>query len=188
MKPDETTATILAKLQNAPFENVVIHIGNQQFIVPTSALKLLAWNAIPDMIKDEQSQAARDNLTLRTGLKAILRPMLPKMLAKTWGKEIEIEPRLNVLNWLPNYLIHLLINMVASKEWAIHVEPCAGCQENTFKITGISPHTNTGQNASALPAAPTDHQPVPGREEPDPSGTADHHLSGRPVGHRGDDR
>lgn len=154
-KPKETTDTILEKLQHSPFENVVVRVGESRYLIPVATVKLLAWHSIPDLLKDENSDAAKKNGALRTGLKALIRPMLPEILKRTWGAEVEIVPRMNILSWLPSYLIHFLVNAVATKEWVIHVEKCESCAGDVYQVTGISPKTDsatvtadTGENAS----------------------------------------
>jgi hypothetical protein len=161
----ETTETILEKLQKSPLENIVVRMGGARYLIPTAALKLLAWNSIPDLIKDENSPDARKHGTLRTGLKALIRPFLPEILKKTWGTDIEITPRLNILSWLPAYFIHFLVNVIAAKEWQIHVEKCADCAGDVYKVVGLSPYTDNQPSPPALPAPSADHQSVSGGGE-----------------------
>lgn len=183
----ETTETVLEKLKNAPVENVVVRIDSARYLIPTAAIKMLAWNAIPDMIKDENSEAARKHATLRTGLKALIRPFLPEVLKQTWQTEVTITPRLNILSWLPSYLIHFLVNIVAAKEWCIHVERCESCGESVYKVTGISPYASdeSTRRFLASPASGADSQSVQGRGESDPHRAPDCDLSRGSVGGSG---
>ncbi len=157
----DTTESILEQLQKSPLENIVVMIGENRFLIPTAIVKLIGWNAIPDAIKDENSEAAKKFATARVGIKALIRPFLPEILRKTWGKEVTITPRLNILNWLPSYFLHYFINLVASKEWHIHVEPCEGCGQHTYKVLGISPNarvTDSGETTDS--SSSTDRQPA----------------------------
>lgn len=189
MMEKENTDTIIEKLKNAPFENVVIHANGARFLLPVGPLKILAWNSVPDLIKDPNSEEARKNSLLRTGIKSLIRPLLPEILKKTWGKEVAIVPRLNILTWIPTYLIHLLINLAASKEWEIHVERCESCEGDVFKILAIAPRSNIviRSDPPAASAAGADHQPVSRREELSASRSEDNHELRGPVGHPGYD-
>jgi hypothetical protein len=169
----ETTATIMEKLQRSPFENIVVRVGTTRYLIPSATIKLLAWKSIPDAIKDEHSAEAKKYATLRTGMKALIRPFMPEILRKSWGSDVEIEPRLNILSWLPGYFVHLLVNLVASKGWVINVENCESCGGDIYKIVGISPDTNIVDNSPALPAASADNQPVQGRGQQDAYRAAD---------------
>jgi hypothetical protein len=184
--PIDTTDTILEKLQASPFENVVIHVESMRFLIPVATLKLLAWNSVPDLIKDENSEEAQKHQTLRIGIKALLRPLLPEVLRKTWGHEVAILPRLNILSFLPTYMIHFLINAIATKGWKIHVEKCSDCGENVFKVVGISPNTI---DKPATPEASTHHeadtQSLQGRGQPDAYRQEDSNLARGSVGNSG---
>lgn len=187
-RPVETTETILEKLQRSQLENVVMRVNDRRYLVPTATIKLLAWNSIPDMIKDEHSEAARKHATARTGLKALIRPILPELLKKTWGQDVEITPRLNILSWLPAYLLHFLVNVIASKEWIIDVETCDSCSEDTYKIIGISPHTNPIIHSESIPTPQPDHQSVPRRGQFRTPGSADSDEPRGSLGNCGNDR
>jgi hypothetical protein len=181
----ETTDTILEHLQSHAPENLIAHVGDIRYHVPTIALKALAWNSVPPFIKDADSEEAKKNQTLRTGLKALIRPFLPDIIKKSWGRDVKIIPRMNILNWLPQYLIHILVNAVSTMEWKIDVEKCESCEGTVFKVVGISPYTHPIVHSESLPAPRTDSEPVQGRGEPNSSRAADSDIVGRPVGYSG---
>jgi hypothetical protein len=181
----ETTDTILTHLRNNAPDNLVAHVGNIRYLVPTIALKALAWNSVPDFIKDADSEEAKKNQTLRTGLKALIRPFLPDIIKKSWGRDVKIVPRMNILNWLPQYLIHILVNAVSTMEWKIDVEKCESCEGTVFKVVGISPYTHPIIHSESLPTARADYQSIQGRREPDSSRAADSNEPRGPVGYSG---
>jgi len=181
----ETTDTILEHVQTHAPDNLTVYVDGARYLVPVSALKLLAWNSVPPMIRDEQSDEAKKNQTMRTALKALIRPVLPEIIKKSWGREVRIVPRMNILNWLPRYLIHILINAVAFMEWEVSVERCESCQGATYKVVGISPHASNIVRSESLPATRADNQSVPGGRESDSSGETDRDLLGRSVGGSG---
>lgn len=178
----QTTDTILEHIQNNSPDNLVIRVESTRYLVPVAAIKLLAWNSVPPFIKDEHSEEAKKNQTLRTGLKALIRPFLPDIIKKSWGSEVKIVPRMNILNWLPRYLINILINAVAVMEWEVSVEKCPDCQGDTFKVTGISPNTNNIVRATQVPTARADSQSVQRGREPHTLREEDRDQSGRSVG------
>lgn len=179
-----TTDTILEHIQNNSPDNLVIRVESARYLVPVSAIKLLAWNSVPPFIKDADSEEAKKNQTLRTGLKALIRPFLPEIIKKSWGSEVKIVPRMNILNWLPRYLINILINAVAVMEWEVSVEKCESCEGTVYKVTGISPNTNNIVRATQVPTARADSQSVRGGGEPDAPREEDSHVVGRSVGGR----
>lgn len=181
----ETTDTILDHLQSHAPDNLVAHVGDIRYLVPTIALKGLAWNSVPDFIKDADSEEAKKNQTLRTGLKALIRPFLPDIIKKSWGREVKIVPRMNILSWLPQYLIHILVNAVSTMEWKIDVEKCESCEGTVFKVVGISPYTHPIVHSESLPAPRADNKPVQGRGELDPPRAEDSDESRGPVGYSG---
>src|SRR5439155_4839892 len=83
----ETTDTILQHLQTHAPDNLTVYVDGTRYLVPVFPLKLLAWNSVPPMIWDETSEEARKNQTLRTALKALIRPVLPDIIKKSWGRE-----------------------------------------------------------------------------------------------------
>lgn len=181
----ETTDTILDHLQSHAPDNLVAHVGDIRYHIPTIALKALAWNSVPDFIKDADSEEAKKNQTLRTGLKALIRPFLPDIIKKSWGRDVKIVPRMNILNWLPQYLIQILVNAVASMEWKIDVEKCESCQGTVYTVVGISPHTNFIVHSTQISTPRADSEPVQGRREPDSPRPPDSNESRGPVGYSG---
>lgn len=180
----ETTDTVLEHLQTHAPDNLTVYIGDARYLVPVSTLKLLAWNSVPPMIRDESSEEAKKNQTLRTALKALIRPVLPDIIKKSWGREVKIVPRMNILNWLPRYLINILINVVSSLEWEVYVEKCDSCEGSVFKVIGISPYTNHIISTESLPASRTDSESVRGRGELDAPRAADSDESRGSMGNR----
>src|SRR5256884_2413525 len=178
----ETTDTILQHLQTHAPDNLTVYVDGTRYLVPVSALKLLAWNSVPPMIRDENSEEAKKSQLLRTGLKTLIRSHLSEIIEKSWGRKVKIVPRLNILNWLPRYLINILINAVAFMEWRIDVEKCESCQGDVYKVVGISPNTDHIIHSESLPATRSGNQPLQGRGEFDAPGAADSDESGRPVG------
>jgi hypothetical protein len=180
------TDTLLEKMQQDAPENIVIHLRDSRYLVPVKIMKLLAWGIVPDFLKDENSKEAKDHPIVRTGLKRLIAPYLPMILKKTQGEEIEIKPRLNILQWLPTYAIHFAINLLASKEWSVNVENCESCGENVFRIVGISPHS---YGILPLPEESTsqtsNREPLQGRGQPSPYGTADSDQSRGSMGSGG---
>lgn len=181
----ETTDTILEKLQAMPHENIVTTMNGARYLIPASTIKLMAWNAIPDLIKDEKSDEAKKAATLRLGLKALIRPLLPEILRKTWGMEVEITPGLNILGWLPKYFVHYFVGFMASREWVIYVEKCESCSGDVFKVTRISPYTHGVDNAKALTAPRADSEPLQGGAEPYTPGAKDSDQPGGSMGSSG---
>jgi len=160
----QNTDTLLEKMQNEAPENIVIHLGESRYLVPVKIVKLLSWGLVPDLLKDENSEDAKKHPIVRTGLKRLIAPYLPMILKKTQGEEIEIKPRLNILQWLPTYAIHYAVNLLASKEWAIHVKDCEGCGSNVFQIIGIYPHSDRIISSPAVSTSETpDRESLPGR-------------------------
>lgn len=185
-KPTDTTESILEKLELAQAENIVAHIGGSNYLIPVPTLKLMAWSAIPDFIKDEKSDAAKKMSTLRLGLKALLRPALPEILRKTWGNEVAIMPGLNILSWLPRYFVNYFIGFLASKEWQVYVKKIEYDSDVDFyQVIGIAPYSNDPGSAKELTAASTDHQSIPRGAQPDSPGTEDRDKFGGPVGRGG---
>lgn len=161
-KPTDTTESILEKIQQSQAENIVVYLGGSRYLVATATIKLMLWNAIPDFLKDEKSAEAKKMSTLRLGLKALIRPALPEILRKTWGKEVTITPGLNILSWLPKYFTHYFVAFLASKEWQIYVRKIEPTGEiDQYQIIGIAPYSDDPGSVKELTAASTDHQSVP---------------------------
>jgi hypothetical protein len=170
----QNTDTLLEKMQNDAPENIIIHLGESRYLVPVKIVKLLSWGLIPDMLKDENSEDAKKHPIVRTGLKRLIAPYLPQILKKTQGEEVEIKPRLNILQWLPTYAIHYAINLLASKEWQIHVKICEGCGPGVFQIVGIYPHSYGVLPSPAVATSETpDRESLPGRGQQGTSGEED---------------
>lgn len=188
-RPVDTTDTVLERLQRSAPENIVVKVGENRYLIPANTVKMMAWGGIPDAIKDPDSPDAKKYSVQRTGLKALLRPFLPEILKQTWGVEVEIKPRLNILTWFCSYFIHYFINFIASGEWVVHVESCEGCGEGVFRVVGISPNASSFLPPRAIPGvAPTDREPLPGRGHEGSSGETDRNLVGGQMGNCGDDR
>lgn len=155
-----STDNILDKMQKEAPENIVIRLCESRYLVPVTVLKLLAWNIVPDFLKDENSKEAKEHPIMRTGLKRLIAPYLPQILKKTQGEEVEIKPRLNVLQWLPTYAIHYAINLLASKEWEIHVKNCEGCGNDVFQIVGIYPHSDRIVSTPEITASSSNRESI----------------------------
>jgi len=182
------TTEVLQHVQKECPENIVFSMNDTRYLVAVQPLKLLAWNSVPDVIKDENSDEAKKHQTFRLGLKALLRPLLSDMLKKIVGRDVRIEPRLNILSWVPNFLIHFFINAIASKEWRIHVQACEECGEGVYRVLWISPVSNNISTTPVLPAAqpgPASSEHLQGRGQQDTFRAEDHSLSGGPVGDSG---
>lgn len=174
----QNTDTLLEKMQSDAPENIIIHLGDSRYLVPVKTVKLLSWGLIPDLLKDENSEDAKKHPIVRTGLKRLIAPYLPMILKKTQGEEIEIKPRLNILQWLPTYAIHYAVNLLASKEWAIHVKDCEGCGPGVYQIVGISPHSYGVLPSPAVPVGETpDRESIQGRGQQSTSGEEDSNLT-----------
>lgn len=188
--PRETTATILQNLENAPYRNVVISAAGARFLISTDMLKFLIWSATPDAIKDEHSEEAKKWSLARTGFKAFIRPFFADLVKHFFGEGVQIEPRLNTLTWLSKVVPLLAVNLLASKEWSIHVQACEGCGDNVFQIIGLSSNADnliTPGATSNTPLPTADHESISGREDHDSSGQADRDLVGGPLGNMGND-
>jgi hypothetical protein len=174
----QNTNTLLEKMQNDALENIIIHLGESRYLVPVKIVKLLSWGLIPDLLKDENSEDAKKHPIVRTGLKRLIAPYLPQILKKTQGEEVEIKPRLNILQWLPTYAIHYAVNLLASKEWEIHVKDCEGCGPGVHQIIGIYPHSYGIVSPPAITTSEaSNHESVQGRGQQGTSGDENRNLS-----------
>lgn len=173
----QNTDTLLEKMQNEAPENIIIHLGESRYLVPVKIVKLLSWGLVPDLLKDENSEDAKKHPIVRTGLKRLIAPYLPMILEKTQGENIEIKPRLNILQWLPTYAIHYAVNLLASKEWAIHVKDCEGCGPSVYQIIGISPYSCGVLPSPAITTSEaSDRESLPGRGQQSTSGEEDSNI------------
>lgn len=178
---EDNTDNVIDKMIERTPENIVIRIGENRFLIPVDILKDFAIKSLPDAIVDEKSENAKKYGALRSALKAGIRPFLPDILKKTWGREVEIKPHLNILSWLPLYFIHFFIGSMARLEWRIDVENCEGCGEHVYEVLRLAPDVARGQPLAG------DHQSLPGRGKQAQSRQADNHISGGSLGdHRHD--
>jgi hypothetical protein len=179
---EDNTDNIIDKMIERTPENIVIRIGKNRFLIPVNILKDFAIKSLPDAIVDEKSENAKKYGALRSALKAGIRPFLPDILKKTWGREVEIKPHLNILSWLPLYFIHFFIGSMARLEWRIDVKDCEGCGEHVFQVLRLAPDIARQEQLTG------DRQSLPGRGKPTLPGQTDHNKSGGQVGDTGDDR
>jgi len=151
----DTTDNIIEKMQQDTPENVVFHVMACRYLLSTAAVKSVVWGLIPDMIKDEKSEDAKKHSLVRIGIKRLVAPFLPEILKRTWDSEVEIKRGLNVLDWLPLYLTHFAVGLLASKEWRIRVENHQDCG-GAFRIIGISPDADDIISPSAIASPASD--------------------------------
>jgi len=180
-KLEDSTDDLIDKMVERTPPNIVIKMGENKFLIPVAILKSFAINAIPDVVFEEKGEEAKKYGALRSALKAGVRPFLPDILRKTWGREVEIKPHLNILSWLPLYFIHFFIGMMARVEWRIDVKDCEGCGDYVYQVLRLAPNV-----ASSEPLT-DDRQSLSGRGDSSHTWESDHNLVRGSVGVRGDD-
>lgn len=148
------TTQLLESMDQHTHAFVIVHIDDRRYRMPAAQIRTLLWTCIPDAIKDENSADAKRFATLRTGLKALIRPFLPDLLSKIAGQKIELTRGLNVLSWLSNFFVAFSIKLLTSREWEIHVRECKECSPATYEIAGLTPWTiDPGQEQQTLIAS-----------------------------------
>jgi hypothetical protein len=180
-KLEDSTDDVIGKMVERTPANIVIKVGENRFLIPVDMVKNFAINSLPDALVDEKSEDAKKFGALRSALKAGLRPFLPDILRKTWGREVEVRPHLNILSWLPLYFIHFFIGSMARLEWRIDVKDCEGCGDHVYQVLRLAPNVTPEQ-----PLA-DNRQSLPGRGESSDSGKEDSNLAGGSLGDSGND-
>ena len=125
-------------------EVITIKLGDTIYLIPRNAAKLAVWHRVPDMIKDPDSPDAKhpDNQLIRLALKAGLRGIVPKMLTKMFGdKAPQIPPRVDLLKWLSQLMVNVVIDHLSTQTWVIDAEKCDSCKEDVFYLRGLSSDT-----------------------------------------------
>lgn len=175
-KLEDSTDDLIDKMIDRTPPNIVIRIGENKFLIPVDIIKDFAIKSLSDTIVDEKSENAKKYGALRSAIKAGIRPFLPEILRKTWGREIEIKPHINILSWLPLYFIHFFIGSMARLEWRIDVKNCTGCGEHIYQILRFAPDSAHQERIA------DDNQSLPGRRDGDYSRKEDSRISGGPLG------
>ncbi|HEY4384856.1 MAG TPA: hypothetical protein VGN34_10320 [Ktedonobacteraceae bacterium] len=180
-KLEDSTDDVITKMVDRTPPNIVVKVGENRFLIPVDMVKDFAIKSLPAAIVDERSEDAKKFGALRSALKAGIRPFLPDVLRKTWGRDVEVKPHLNILSWLPLYFIHFFIGTMARVEWRIDVKDCQGCGDHVFQVLRLAPNLTPEQPDGA------DRQSLPGRAEPVDVGKADSNLIGGSLGDSGND-
>jgi len=178
---EDSTDNVITKMVDRTPANIVVRVGENRFLIPVNVVKDFAIKSLPAAIVDEKSEDARKYGALRSALKAGIRPFLPDILRKTWGRDVEVKPHLNILSWLPLYFIHFCIGTMARVEWRIDVKDCEGCGSHVYEVQRLTPNLTPEQPDS------NDRQSLSERAEPVDAGKPDSNESGGPVGHLRDD-
>lgn len=180
-KLEDSTDDLIPKMVDRTPANIVIKVGENRFLIPVDVVKDFAIKSLPAAIVDEKSEDAKKYGALRSALKAGIRPFLPDILKKTWGREVEVKQHLNILSWLPLYFIHFFIGSMARLEWRIDVKDCEGCGDHVYEVLRLAPNITPEQPGR------DDSQSLPGRGESSDTGKEDSNLIGGPLGDSGND-
>ena len=127
-------------------ENIIIHLNNDIYLIPTQQVKLMIWHMIPEWLKTHNCVEAKiqENAFLRTAIKGVLITLGPKMLKKL---NLDIIPpkKVDIISWWIQLFSAILFQEINKEDWIINVKPCEECGEGIYKINGLSPFSFTNE-------------------------------------------
>lgn len=128
-----------------------VRMADATYLIPRDAVKWAIWHKIPPALKDPESVEARQPrmVTLRIGIKSALRMVLPSALKEMFGPNApQPPPRADLLHWLCNLFVNVVIDHMSLREWSIQIEPCTSCEDRLFEVVGVAADADPAPGAA----------------------------------------
>jgi hypothetical protein len=129
-------------------EDVQIRVADHVLHLDKAQLAATLYAMIPEAIKQPESQDAKKYQALRLGLKGLIRPYLTKFIPALFARLDRPAPKIppakdaDLLLWLSNLLVGMVIEEIARREWRVILEPVDGQHWHVVGLAAVADQDN----------------------------------------------